>query len=175
VRLDELNALDPSAAARALRRCCGSTRWAERMAAARPFSSALSMAETADSTWSALGRSDWLEAFAAHLRIGGARRSGEAGGSGETGGASDTSVWSADEQAGASAADEALLGRLADANRAYEARFGHVFIICATGRTAGEMLDALRTRLVNNPVDELRVAADEQRKITRLRLAKLIE
>jgi OHCU decarboxylase len=167
VRLDELNRLDVVPATRELRRCCGSTHWAERMAAARPFTTVAAAAAAADAIGSTLDRSDWLEAFAAHPRIGGVARAGEAG--------SDTARWSADEQAGASAADDALRGRLADANRSYEAQFGHRFIVCAAGRTAGEMLDALTARLVNNPDDELRVAAEEQRKITRLRLAKLLE
>ena len=161
MRLEELNALDDAAAAGAFLRCCGSSRWAAAMTAARPFADAGAMRETADVIWLALDMPDWLEAFAVHPKIG----AGRAGGSG----------WSDEEQAGvAPAAGETLL-RLADANREYEARFGYIFIVCATGRTAAEMLALLERRLRHDADEELPVAAEEQRKITQLRLAKLLQ
>ena len=128
------------------------------------------MALVADATWSALDREDWLEAFAAHPRIGddGAGRSGAAG-------REEDARWPAQEQAGVAAASEATRRRLAEANREYQARFGYIFIVCATGRTAGEMLDILERRLKNDMAGEIQVAADEQRRITRVRLAKLLE
>jgi 5-hydroxyisourate hydrolase / 2-oxo-4-hydroxy-4-carboxy-5-ureidoimidazoline decarboxylase len=117
------------------------------------------MIAAADTIWAGLDRADWLEAFAAHPKIGGDAAKG----------------WSAAEQAGAASASRDVLARLAEANREYEARFGYIFIVCATGRSAEEMLQRLEGRLDNDPLIELRVAADEQRKITRLRLAKLLE
>jgi len=159
MNLVELNALDAGAATREFLRCCGSTRWAEAMTAARPFDTVDAMTTAADAIWSSLDRSDWLEAFAAHPRIGAA---------------TDT-AWSAAEQAGMSSATSDVRELLIEANREYEARFGYIFIVCATGRRADEMLRMLDARLENDPHIELRIAAEEQRKITRLRLEKLIE
>jgi len=161
--LAALNALDADAATRAFLDCCGSTRWASRMTVARPFASADAMADAADRIWASLDPNDWLEAFASHPRIG-------AGGAGGAGGAS----WASDEQAGVQSATSDLRHRLADGNRGYEARFGYIFIVCATGKSAEEMLAILELRLRNDPEVELTIAAEEQRRITRLRLAKLI-
>ena len=170
MRLADLNSLDEGAAVDALLRCCGSTRWAGEMADARPFADAGALAAAGDAVWASLAPADWLEAFAAHPRIGETRVAGGAGGSGESG----ASDWSQQEQAGVAAAAEATRRRLADANRLYEARFGYIFIVCATGRTAAAMLDLLERRLRHEPGVELGVAAEEQRKIIRLRLARLI-
>jgi OHCU decarboxylase len=134
------------------------------------------MAETADAIWSALDPADWLEAFAAHPRIGerkpqpsgGSEQSGERDTSGGTG-------WSEQEQAGTRSATDDERKRLMAANREYEARFGYTFIVCAAGKSAGEMLAVLQARLTNDPAQELRVAAEEQRKITKLRLTKLLD
>ena len=134
------------------------------MAVQRPFADVDAMVHAADAIWSGLDRLDWLEAFAAHPKIG----AGGAGGA-------DTAHWSAEEQAGVSAAPDATRLRLADANREYEARFGYIFIVCATGKTAGAMLELLERRLRNDPGEEIQIAAEEQRKITRLRLAKLLD
>jgi len=158
-----LNSLPVAAARAALGRCCGARHWVDAMLAARPFGSDAELLATAERVWWGLGRADWLEAFAAHPRIGG--RGGRGG---------PTTDWARREQAGADGAAEATLAALAQGNRAYEARFGHVFLISATGRTADEMLGALRGRLTNDPATELRVAAEEQAKITRLRLDKLV-
>jgi len=155
-----LNALSDQRARAALERCCGARHWADAMLAARPFGSDAELLATAERVWWGLGRADWLEAFAAHPRIGG--RGGP------------KTDWARHEQAGADGAAEATLAALAQGNRAYEERFGHVFLISATGRTADEMLAALRGRLTNDPATELRVAAEEQAKITRLRLDKLV-
>jgi OHCU decarboxylase len=189
MRLEDLNALDEKPAVGQFLRCCGSSRWARLMEAARPFASAAAMALVADATWSALDREDWLEAFAAHPTIG-AGGSGlpavarisqdvraKAGGSSGSGaaGEEETERWSDDEQAGVAGAVEATRRRLAGANREYQDKFGYIFIVCATGRTAGEMLDILERRLKNDRAGEIQVAAEEQRKITRLRLAKLLE
>jgi len=129
------------------------------MAAARPFVDHAAMIDRADAIWWSLDPQDWLEAFSAHPKIGGAA----------------TTRWSAQEQSGMAGAAAATSDRLASANRAYEARFGYIFIICATGKSAEEMLGALEERLGNAPDRELGVAAEEQRKITRLRVAKLVD
>jgi len=167
--LAQVNALDCAAAVEVLRQCCASTEWAARMAAARPFAGVDAMIVTSTVIWSALGEADWREAFAGHPAIG--DRPGAAG----AGGTGRTAAWSEQEQSGVAAASPRVLERLASKNREYAARFGYIFIICATGRSAGEMLDALERRLRNDAATEIRVAADEQRKITALRLRKLVD
>jgi len=163
--LSRLDALTPAEARDELRQCCGSTRWVERMTAARPFVDKERLLTTAEAVWRSLAPEDWLEAFQHHPRIGdrAALRSGFA-----------TRELAQGEQAGALQASEEVLESLARENAAYEARFGHIFIVCATGKTAAEMLALLRERRDNDPGTELRIAADEQAKITRLRLQKLL-
>ncbi len=152
---------------RALFDCCGSKKWAQEVASNRPFTSEAELYEFADKTWAALPREDWLEAFLHHPPIGEtkakAKQSAAAG------------RWSAKEQSTAQKADLEVLQALTVQNRAYADKFGYVFLICATGKSSEEILNALRQRLTNEPAAELRVAAEEQRKITRLRLEKLLE
>ena len=148
----------------ALGRCCGSRRWVEAMARRRPFGDDAELFAAAEEIWWGLEPADWREAFESHPRIG--ERVSEEG---------QTATWSRQEQAGVGSATEGTRQALAEANRAYEARFGHVFLICATGRTGEEMLAELWRRLENDPEAELTEAADEQRKITRLRLEKLAD
>lgn len=158
--LAELNGLDPSRAQHEFLRCCGSSRWAASMTAARPFATIGAMDARADAIWSSLESSDWLEAFAAHPKIGEQR---------------DVSAWSAAEQAGMQSADGRARTKLAALNADYEAHFGYIFIVCATGKSPEEMLSILEQRLRNDPKNELSIAAEEQRKITSLRLAKLVD
>jgi allantoicase len=163
--LDRLNALSAQEAEANLRKCCGSANWARRMTQLRPFPSPEKLAEAADRVWRELQPEDWLEAFRSHPRIG------------EKASASDSAQarrWAGKEQSGASAARPEILEALARANREYESRFGFIFIVCATGKSADEMLALLEHRLQNDPGAEIRVAAEEQRKITRLRLEKLL-
>ncbi|HSF39403.1 MAG TPA: allantoicase [Thermoanaerobaculia bacterium] len=155
--LDRLNGLPSGDAVAELLRCCGSRAWTRQMAESRPFRDLAGMKDASDHIWRSLGREDWLEAFAAHPRI------GEKG-----------SRWSEAEQAGARGADRETLAALVEANRRYESRFDHIFIVCATGKSAAEMLDLLRARIDNDPETELRIAAQEQQKITNLRLEKLL-
>ena len=164
--LDRLNALPAADAERELLACCGSREWARRVAAARPFPDAAALLDRADDVWRALDEADWQEAFRAHPRIGERRA--------EAGQTARERAWSAGEQAGMRTAAEATQRALAEGNRAYEARFGFIYIVCATGRSADEMLALLTERLANRPADEIRVAAEEQRRITRLRLEKLL-
>lgn len=137
------------------------------MVARRPFKSRGSVLSAADEIWRSLHASDWQEAFASHPRIGerssGAPRDERAG------------TWAKGEQSGAHRASQEVRDALAAANREYEARFGYIYIVCATGKTAEEMLGQARERLSNDPEDELKVAAGEQKKITQLRLEKLFD
>jgi 2-oxo-4-hydroxy-4-carboxy-5-ureidoimidazoline decarboxylase len=161
-----LNVLEPDAARVALHRCCGSARWVERMLARRPFESLQSLYAAAETVWADLDRADYLEAFAAHPRIGADLAALKAR-------FATTAAWSQAEQAAVAAADAGTLEALRAANVAYADRFGFIFIVCATGKSAQEMLSLLQARLHNEPDAELRVAAAEQAKITRLRLEKL--
>jgi allantoicase len=159
--LRRLNTLTEPEARAALLACCGSRKWADALLRERPFQSAQQLRETVAGVWQNLGREDWLEAFGAHPRIGekpAAHPSATA------------AKWSEQEQVGVRGAGAAFQ----EANRAYESRFGHLFIVCATGRTGDEMLALLRQRLQNGPGKELRIAAEEQQRITQLRLEKLL-
>ncbi|HEX8906245.1 MAG TPA: 2-oxo-4-hydroxy-4-carboxy-5-ureidoimidazoline decarboxylase [Longimicrobiaceae bacterium] len=164
--LAELNALPEDEAFAAFLTCCGSTRWAGEMAARRPFRSQADVHDTAGDVWDELGPEDWDEAFAAHPRIG-ERKAAPAQ-------SAQAAAWSAQEQSGAASAGQDVAAALAEGNREYEERFGRIYIVCATGKTAEEMLAILRARLANDPETELRAAAGEQAKITRLRLEKLL-
>lgn len=151
----------------ALERCCGARSWVDGMLARRPFRTHESVHHAADEVFATLDRADLLEAFSHHPRIGDIAGLRERFAS--------TAQWASGEQSGATAADETTLQRLAAGNEAYEARHGHIFIVCATGLTATEMLSRLEARLPNPPERELRNAAVEQLKITHLRLDKLLE
>jgi OHCU decarboxylase len=158
--LERFNRLSDEEAAAELLAVCHSRRWAKQVAAGRPYADVAALQRAADEVWAGLGPDDWLEAFRAHPRIG------------EGGGAS--ADFSRREQAGVGAAGDDVRQRLARGNAEYEARFGHVFLISAAGRDAGEILAALTERLGNDPDTELRVAAGEHRRITRLRIEKLM-
>src|SRR2546425_6468102 len=192
MRLGELNAHDTEVAERELLRCCGSTQWAREMAASRPFDSAETMAQTGDTIWSSLERVDWLEAFAAHPRIGANAEAPAATPSGLPRGVSDSSrrgrgpgasaekvdgsprtEWATQEQSGVASAPGGGRARLAASNRDYEARLGSIFIVCATGKSAGQMLAPLDGRLSNDAEEELHIAAEEQGKNTRPPVSKV--
>ncbi len=161
-----LNAADPAALREDLLKCCHASRWAQQMIVRRPYRNAADLFEVADQIWGQMGAADILEAFGGHPRIGdlaALREKFQA-----------TAAWAEGEQAGTSEATEDTLRELAAGNRAYEARFGHIFIVCATGKSAAEMLALLNARLNNPPDAELRIAAAEQAKITRIRLEKLL-
>ena len=164
--LAELNALSDARAAEELARCCGCARWARVVAAGRPYASKEALLAAAEREWSRTSPQEWLEAFAHHPRIGGKDALREKFAA--------TRTWSQGEQASVAAADEAVLDELARGNADYEARFGFIFIVCATGKSAAEMLTLLRRRLPHTREQELAVAAGEQAKITRIRLEKLL-
>jgi allantoicase len=166
--LGALNRLAESERIERLLRSCGSRRWARAMARRAPFVSLTHLLGAADDTWWKLGDGDFREAFGHHPEIGAdvaklhEKFAAAAG-------------WSANEQAGVVGASEATLEALAKGNREYKERFGHVFLVCATGKSADEMLSLLEERIDNPPENELRIAAGEQAKITKLRLVKLLE
>jgi allantoicase len=165
-RPDALVAAVNAASEAQLLRACGSSRWVAAFAAARPFPSRAALFGEAERLWWRLGDGDWLEAFTHHPRIGADLATLRAK-------YATTADWSLGEQAGVAQAGEDVLQALADGNRAYEALFGWIFLVCATGKSAAEMLTLLHERLANEPAAELRIAAGEQVKITRLRLEKL--
>ena len=157
IRLVDFNHLPEADAERELLRCCGSRRWAKETARARPFPKMSALLDRGDQVWESLSHEDWLEAFGHHPRIGeqGLREK-----------------WVQEEQKGIEGISEELLQGLLEGNRLYESRFNHIFLVCATGKSAKEMLTILHQRLDNDPVTELKIAAAEQAKITRLRLQK---
>jgi allantoicase len=164
--LDGLNAGSEQAVVDALSSCCGSSRWARALARKRPFASRAHLFGEARSVWWHLGDGDWLEAFAHHPKIGSnvdeLRKRFQG-----------TAAWAEAEQGGVRSATDDVLKELALKNIEYEVRFGFIFIVCATGKSAPEMLEILKARLGNARENELRIAAGEQEKITRLRLEKL--
>ena len=164
--IDEFNALSDERAAEALTACCGSHCWVDTMLRRRPFATVDQIIVTANDVWRGTTEIDWREAFDHHPRIGESR---SARGEGRR-----ATAWSTSEQSGAALADDEVKRQLADVNAEYEARFGHIYIVCAAGRPADELLAIARSRLHNDPATELRVAAEEQRKITELRLRKLL-
>jgi 2-oxo-4-hydroxy-4-carboxy-5-ureidoimidazoline decarboxylase len=163
--LEEFNALPAEAARQALLGCCSAARWAAAVAAGRPFGTLDDVLRRSDAAVSALTVADLREALAGHPRIGqpGAGRPvpGRPG-------------WSRQEQSGVDQADQATVRALADGNQAYERRFGHIYLVCATGRSGPELLALLRQRLGNGPAAEWRVVRAELEKINRIRLAKLL-
>lgn len=166
-KLEELNQFPPEIAEAKFLSCCGSHRWAQKMNAARPFADVSLLLNQSAEIWQNLSPDDWLEAFAAHPKIGARRASPH-----QTG---QSAAWSAGEQSGTQTATDAVRTELAEANRLYEEKFGFIFIVCATGKSAEEMLGLCRERVPNSAVAEIRIAAGEQRKITEIRLKKLLE
>ena len=165
--LSELNNLPKLALAEALQTCCGSTAWVENMLAAFPVSDAETLLNEAKTAWNKLNEADWREAFTHHPKIGSdveALRAKFAS----------TGTWAEGEQAAVKEASQATLGVLAAGNEEYERKFGYIFIVCATGKSAAEMLVLLQARLPNKPEDEILIAMGEQDKITLIRFEKLL-
>ena len=165
--LETLNSLSPEQANAEFLKCCGSGTWARAMNEARPFATVAQLLVTADNVWSSLSSEDWLEAFRAHPKIGDKKAA--------TTQSEQAQKWSAQEQAGTQEATAETKAALAEGNQEYQDRFGFIFIICASGKSAEEMLASLNDRLQNDPETELALASEEQRKITRLRLEKLVK
>jgi OHCU decarboxylase len=167
ISVADLDAMPEQQASMLLAECCGSSQWVSAMAARRPFRSRDAILSAADQIWGSLSPADWIEAFSHHPRIG-ERKS--AAPQSERG-----TAWAVGEQSGVDRADDDVRAALATANREYEQRFGYIYIVFATGKSAEEMLAVARERLGNDPDVEIRVAAEEQRKITRLRLDKQLD
>ncbi len=166
-KLDRLNNASPEIAKSSFLDCCGSNNWALKMTGARPFAGVFDLLEQAEKIWRSLDAQDWLEAFSAHPKIGSRKAAPKQ--------QAQSAKWSGGEQAGTNTAAETILNQLAEANSLYENKFGVIFIVCATGKSAEEMLELCRKRLSNEADAEIRIAADEQRKITEIRLKKLLE
>jgi len=161
--LQTWNAANAEAALAAMIACCGSRRWAAAMVAKRPIGSVAELSVAADEVWSKMNEADWMDAFACHPRIG--ERKAER--------ASAQSVaWSRQEQSSANNAAERVLAEFAVGNELYEQRYGFTYIVCATGKSAEEMLAILNRRLASDRETELREAAEQQRQITQIRLGK---
>ena len=176
--LKGLDALPEPAALAAFLRCCGSRRWAEAMVRGRPYGDEGTLRAAAEQAFAPLAREDWLEAFSHHPRIGArgalAARFAVPPSERPSDSRGQAREWAAGEQGGVAGAGEEVLNALVGANRDYEARFGYIFIVCATGKGAEQMLALLRSRLSNDSDAELLIAAGEQREITRIRLKKLL-
>jgi 2-oxo-4-hydroxy-4-carboxy-5-ureidoimidazoline decarboxylase len=157
------NRVDEAAALDAMIGCCGARRWAAEMVSQRPFGSIAELSAAADCVWATMGEADWLEAFACHSRIG-ERKVAHA--------TAQSAAWSWQEQSSAASAAEQVLAELADGNALYEQQFGFIYIVCATGKSADEMLAILKRRLASDRAAELREAAEQQREIMQLRLGK---
>ena len=160
------NNLSAEEAAREILPCCGSTAWAAEMTSKRPLQTDGALLAASDEIWRSLGEADWIEAFRSHPRIGESHA--------EKSVAAQSSAWSEQEQQKAAPADEATKTALKWGNREYEQKFGRIFIVCATGKSASEILEILRRRLHNDDATELQQAAEEQRQIMQIRLSKWI-
>lgn len=158
------NALPLDAAAAAILPCCGSNEWARRLALSRPYADEDSLFSASDEIWRGLSEAGWDEAFRSHPRLGESNASALRG--------AESSAWSAQEQRNIVGSDDSAKIELAEANREYEKKFGRIFILCASGKTTGEVLEAIRRHLRNDPKTELLEAAEQQQQITRIRLRK---
>ncbi len=161
--LEEWNGAEGAAALEVMLACCGARRWAAAMVALRPLSSIVELSEAADRVWATMDETDWMEAFACHPRIG-ERKAAHV--------TAQSAAWSRQEQSSVVAAQERVLEELAEGNVEYERRFGFTYIVCATGKSAEEMLAILKRRLANDRTTELREADEQQRQILQIRLGK---
>lgn len=165
--LHQLNILPKDQLREELFKCCGSTTWINKMLPFFPADDMVEILEDAEEQWWQCSKEDWLEAFTHHPKIGDVESLKKKFAS--------TATWASGEQSGAASASQQTLEALAKGNAAYESKFGYIFIVCATGKSAEEMLQLLLGRLPNSPAEEIEIAADEQNKITKLRIEKLLD
>jgi 2-oxo-4-hydroxy-4-carboxy-5-ureidoimidazoline decarboxylase len=165
--LHELNTINQPELRALLTKCCGSTSWVKMMMTYFPADDLVELLEDAEEVWYECSEDDWKEAFAQHPRIGDLESLEKKFAS--------TAELASGEQSGVKTASTETIRALAEANRLYEEKFGYTFIVCATGKSAEEMLGLLHSRLQNSPQAEIKIAADEQNKITQLRIQKLLE
>jgi len=161
--LSAWNEAEAQAALDAMLACCGARRWATGMVALRPIANIADLSAAADRIWSTMKEADWMEAFACHPRIG-ERKTAHT--------STKSAAWSQQEQSSANNAAERVLAELEKGNLLYEQRFGFTYLVCATGKSAEEMLAILNRRLVSDRAAELIEAAEQQRQITQIRLGK---
>lgn len=161
--LAEWNRADAQDALEEMLACCGARRWAAAMVARRPMQDVVTLSTEADKAWSTMEEADWMEAFSCHPRIG-ERKAAHA--------SAQSAVWSRQEQAGTADATAGVIDELAEGNAQYEAKFGFTYIVCATGKSAEEMLEILNKRLGHTREEELQEAAEQQRQIMQIRLGK---
>ncbi len=171
--LESLNALPDELAREQMLACCSSPRWAAEVASGRPYASVDEVIARSDRSVARLAQEDLADALAGHPRIGDRPGAAAAGGTNAREGAA--AGWSRREQAGVQAADQATVQALAGGNRAYEERFGHIYLVCAAGRSGAELLALLRQRLGNDTGTEWDVVRRELGKINQIRLRKLLE
>ena len=165
--LHEFNILPKQQLIEELTKCCGSASWVKRMLPFIPADDMIELLEDAEEQWWLCNEEDWKEAFRHHPKIGDVESLTKKFAS--------TAQWASGEQSGVSAASIETIEALAESNRLYEEKFGYIFIVCATGKSADEMLQLLNQRLYNNPEVEIQIAMEEQNKITKLRLEKLFD
>jgi 2-oxo-4-hydroxy-4-carboxy-5-ureidoimidazoline decarboxylase len=158
------NQLPAELAAAEILPCCGSRGWAEGLTARRPIRDEECLSRISEEIWRGLTVADWMEAFQSHPRIGES--------AGKVSATEKSKVWSTEEQEKVSESADDVKSALAQGNREYEKRFGRIFIVCASGKSPSEILEILRRRLQNDHAAELREAADEQQRITQIRLRK---
>ncbi|MDQ2667781.1 MAG: 2-oxo-4-hydroxy-4-carboxy-5-ureidoimidazoline decarboxylase [Gemmatimonadota bacterium] len=163
----QLDTMPETEAAFKLAACCGSAKWVSEMIRWRPYHSRDRMMSAAEEVADTLENADWLDAFAHHPRIGEGKAAAPVSAQAEG--------WSNREQARVNRISGAVRSALVEGNFQYERKFGFIFIISAAGRDADTILSALLARVENSPEEEMAIAVQEQRKITRLRLEKLIE
>ena len=166
MNIKQLNSLPRDELSIEFEKCCGSSAWVKRMVNSKPFYDVESLHEVSDKIWNSLSSQDYLEAFTHHPQIGDIDSLKKKFAS--------TANWAGTEQKGTTQASDKVLQQLKIGNDAYLQRFGFIFIVCATGKTAQQMLDLLNDRLPNDKAIELHNAAEEQNKITHLRLDKLL-
>ena len=175
-RLAWFNELPGGAAQQVLLECCAAPGWAQQMAAARPYTCAEDAVAQSGAIVTALTITDLATALAGHPRIGERRdaRDGPVQAGTSQAGTGQAGDWSRREQSGVDPGDPATMRALADANLEYERRFGHIYLVCASGRTGKELLEVVRDRLRNRPDDEWQVVRTELQKINALRLQRLM-
>jgi len=164
--LQAWNAADAESATTTLLSCCAAPRWAKKVAARRPYSDEQALFIAADEAWATMQEPDWMEAFRAHPRIG-EQKPAQA--------SAQSAAWSQQEQSSTNIAQTRTLAGLSDGNARYEELFGFTYIVCATGKSAEEMLDILRRRLASDRQSELLESAEQQRQITQIRLRKWLQ
>lgn len=166
MNIEKLNKLDTTELEAAFQQCCNAQKWYKGLAAQAPYSNEEDLHQKSDLVWATCGEEDFLEAFLAHPKIGDVSSLAKK--------FQATKGWAGNEQSGVDSASMEVIERLAKGNEDYDQKFGFIFIVCATGKTAAEMLALLEARIGNNRAEELLIAAGEQHKITHIRLKKMV-